>query len=233
MLSTGQIEFIKGGIAVNIRSDGRKNNEVREVKLLKSHLICTSGSCKYEGEITIYTGIKLELGDQSQIKINVSSMKRTNDEKQKAQYLQELLESLYKTDMSELKVGQKGWVLVVEVFLLCQIDIAYLEAICISINEAMTDLKIPTIKVTKNLLTEIEEYELLPNEPTKSFKCDKIYVVGKVGTELVKDMSFEEFYSVDQKLILVQGRNGNNKLRTFDSCGFDADDLMRVLVFIK
>lgn len=61
----------------------------------------------------------------------------------------------------------------------------------------MADLRIPAIKVTKNLLTEVEEYELLPNEPTKSFKGDKIYVIGKVGTELVKDMSFEEFYSVD------------------------------------
>ncbi len=75
-------------------------------------------------------------------------------------------------------------------------DIAYLEAICTSIKEAMNDLKIPAVKVTKNLLTEVEEFELLPNEPTKTFNCDKIYVVGKVGTELVKDMTFEEFYSV-------------------------------------
>lgn len=50
--------------------------------------------------------------------------------------------------------------------------------------------------MTKNLLTDVEEFELMPNEPVKSFNSDKIYVVGKVGTELVKDMSFEEFYSV-------------------------------------
>lgn len=60
----------------------------------------------------------------------------------------------------------------------------------------MNDLKIPAIKVTKNLLTDVEEFELMANEPVKSFNGDKIYVVGKVGTELVKDMSFEEFYSV-------------------------------------
>lgn len=123
--------------------------------------------------------------------------------------------------------------LVVEVFLLCSIDNAYLEAITRSIHEAMADLKIPAIKVTKNLLTEVEEYELLPNEPTKSLTSDKIYVIGKVGGEFVKDLTFEEFYSVEQKMILVLGRNGSNKLKTFESCGFEADDLLRVLQFIK
>lgn len=78
---------------------------MRDAKITRSHLICTSGSCKYEGETIIYTGIKLELGDRPQIKVNVSSMKRTNEEKQTIEYLQELLESLYLTDLSELKVG--------------------------------------------------------------------------------------------------------------------------------
>ena len=81
MLSLGQIEFIKGGIQVNIRNDGRKNNEQRNVKINKSHLICTSGSCKYEGEVMIYTGIKIELSNQPTIKVNISSMKKSNDDK--------------------------------------------------------------------------------------------------------------------------------------------------------
>lgn len=61
---------------MNIREDGRNNNEIREVKITRGHLICMSGSCKYEGDVTIYTGVKLELGDKSAIKINVSSMKK-------------------------------------------------------------------------------------------------------------------------------------------------------------
>lgn len=105
MLSLGQIEYIRGGILVNIRNDGRKNNEQRNVKINRSHLICTSGSCKYDGEIIIYTGIKIELSNQPKIKVNISSMKKSHDDKQKSAYLSELLESIYETDLSDLKVG--------------------------------------------------------------------------------------------------------------------------------
>lgn len=47
--------------------------------------------------------------------------------------------------MEDLRVGTKGWVITIEVFLLSAIDIAYTENICTSISEAMADLKIPFI----------------------------------------------------------------------------------------
>lgn len=229
MLSTGEITFIKGGILANIRLDGRRNHEIRNPTLTPHHLLYTSGSCKFEGECVLYTGIKLELAQRTTIKVNISSIKN-----KKCQHLEELLEELFVSDFTSLKVGKKAWALKVEVFLLTDINEAYMESIGQSISEALHDLRIPKIQVTKNCLTDEEEYELLQGEFERiQFKIPTIHVIGQIEREFVKDMSFKEFHSVDKKYIVSLG--GLSAIRTFDrfTDGYQGEDFLRVLQFVK
>lgn len=201
---------------------------MRSFKVYPNHLLYTSGSCKFEGESIIYSGIKLELGDKPEIKISISSMKRS----QRDSYLSELLEQLFVQDFSSLAVGKKAWVLRVEVFMLNAIDEAYLEAIAHSISHSLQDLKIPAVKVTKNYLTDEEDYEIMEEQMQGvQFKIPKVQVIGQVGVELVKDLTFEEFHQVERKYIVVSG----SQVRSFDKMveSYLPEDFLRVITFAK
>ena len=61
--SPGEIEFSRGGIKKNIRNDGRKNLDVREIWLKSKTLYQANGSCTLEipdSSIKIYVGIKVK-----------------------------------------------------------------------------------------------------------------------------------------------------------------------------
>lgn len=114
------------------------------------------------------------------------------------------------------------------------VDEAYTQSIAESISAALKDLKIPKLKVTKNFLTEEEEYEVIANEyESVSFVVPKIHVIGQVGNELVKDLTAEEFYAVEKKYII--SLSNKTLMRTFDKVeeAFSAEDFLRVLQFVN
>lgn len=72
--------FISEGFKQNIRGDGRKNNELREIIVKRGELRQANGSSfvsLFDRSVNIYTGIKIELGetknDEGKILLKIES----------------------------------------------------------------------------------------------------------------------------------------------------------------
>ncbi|KAL4507025.1 hypothetical protein ABPG72_001818 [Tetrahymena utriculariae] len=227
--SPGQIEFIRDGFKINIRGDGRKNDQSREYLIQTGQFKQANGSSFIslnDNSVNIYTGIKVEIGetdnDEGKIILKIESAQRTeqnrdqenhiNSDKNTLIYLESLLNKYLIQNICKKSLciveKKKCWILNIDVFILESVEIAYLNLISVGINAALEDLVLPKISITHNNLTNEDEITLVEGQfqsfsISKDFKMPKIMLIGQIDRILVGDLTVEEYYSVENKYIVV------------------------------
>jgi len=235
-VSTAEKTYIREGFKLKIRSDGRNNNDFREVWMESGTLSQANGSCTLydpDSSAKIHIGIKLEIGtplkdhpDEGVIQINVDSSQRGLVEGMEKKELSELHEDM-KYLLQEFMVkpidkkslclvkGRICWILNVDVFCLTVLKPVYLDKISLGIRSALVSLEIPEVVVNQNQITL--EYEIdIAEDKIKSIhdfldinKVPIIVIIGEVENCLAIDLTDQEYQCLDSKYVVSVDMKGD------------------------
>ena len=231
-LSEAEKEYIRDGVDVGVRGDGRSNCSFRAITIEDQIFPHVHGSSKVSvGNVTdLLCSLKVSVGvpgvdakSEGILDVGVDISQHTNlkiDEKQMMDYgnnfaeiLQSLLVDSGSLDLKDLCIieGKYCWVLHIDVLVL-QYDGSILDAASIGILSALNRAKIP---ITNKIVGESgfeEDFDVSGNledsVPIDSSKVPLCITVVKIGSYLVIDPTKDELLSASGQLVIAIDQNG-------------------------
>ena len=231
-LSDAEKDYIRNGVDMDIRGDGRTNYSFRAVSIEDQILPHVHGSAKVSvGNFTdILCSLKISVGEprvdtksQGILDVSVDISQHTNvkiDERQLMDYgnslaetLQSLLEGSESLNLEELCIieGKYCWVLHVDILVL-QYDGSILDTASMAILNALNRAKLP---MTKKIIGESgleEDFEISGDlQDSVSINISKVplcITVVKIGSCLVIDPTNAELLCASGQLVIAIDENG-------------------------
>jgi len=260
-VSNAEKTYIRDGFKLKVRSDGRANNDIREVWLENGTLSQANGSCTLydpDASATIHIGIKLEIGEpdkyrpeEGTIRVTVDSSQRgmvSGVEKKELDEIHEdmkyLIEEFMVKPIDKKKFchvpGKICWILNVDVFCLTLLKPIFIDKISLGIRYALTDLEIPDVSVAQNQITL--EYELdIIEDRIKTIddfidmsKVPIITTIGEVEDCLAVDLTEDEYQCLDSKYVVSVDLKGDiHGINKLGTGGVLFEDMPRVFKLAK
>ena len=254
-ISSAEKEYVRDGVQMNVRGDGRVNSSFRAVDIEDQVFPHVHGSSKVSiGDSTdVLCSVKISVGEpkvdaraQGILDIGIDVSQHTNvklDERQMmdygnnlAQILQSLLIDSGSLDLEDFCIieGKYCWILHIDVIVL-QYDGCILDAASIAILNALNRAKIP---ITRKIIGESgfeEDFEVSGSmEDTVNINTSKMplcITVVKIGSHLVMDPTNLELMCASGQLVIAIDERG-------ECCGvhkllggiFCLDDINKAMV---
>ena len=183
-LSPYEIKFIKEGIKTNVRTDGRKNNQFREITCEKEVIDQANGSVRLKlGRTEVVVGIKCELGEPSPLQPNsgryhvlVKQVGRMNENDIEIEkMLQVSLDNAGKEYMKEFSVvdGKLCWNIYVDAVVV-EDDGNLMDCISLAVRAALLNTLIPIVSVISGDSDDIQIEIDKDNVQFKHFKKEAL-----------------------------------------------------------
>ena len=183
-LSTYEISFIKEGIKTNIRTDGRKNNQFREISCEKEVIDQANGSVRLKlGRTEVVVGIKCELGEPSPLApqsgryhVLVKQNNRMNDNDIEIEkMLQVSLDNAGKEFLKEFCVvdGKLCWNIYVDAVIV-EDDGNLMDCISLAVRAALLNTLVPVVSVISGDAEDIQIEIDRDNVQFKHFKKEAL-----------------------------------------------------------
>ncbi|XP_057866562.1 uncharacterized protein LOC131074031 [Cryptomeria japonica] len=218
-LSLAEQRFIQGGIAQNLRSDGRGREDFRSFSIESGVIPQANGSARVRiGSTDVIATVKADLGkpspyrpDQGKVEISIecSSIAAPEFERRGGDELSmELSGALQRSllggksgagagiDLSNLKVveGKFCWDLYIEGLVLSS-DGNFLDALAIAIKAALSNTCIPKVEVVPGALPDQQEDVDISDDEFSHLDTSGVPVIvtlTKVGMAYIVDATLEE-----------------------------------------
>ena len=245
MISQSQKDFIRQGIQMGIRPDGRELTEIRDLSIETGVLEQSSGSSLIIwGNTRVIVGVGLAIGEtelenddegsekaEGKIRCSIECSSITSVNSDYGLFLESSLNS--SLDLKSLHIiPGVSWVLNVKVMV---IDNGgnLLDAICLGIRTALYTTQIPKVDIQQvdgnfdyDLLDEVEYLQMREAIPIST-------TIYQVGSTRIVDPTIEEELCSDARVSVLLDNNGNIVGMLKDQAVVDSSVLVELIKVAK
>uniref|UniRef100_A0A0E0J9F7 Ribosomal RNA-processing protein 42 n=1 Tax=Oryza nivara TaxID=4536 RepID=A0A0E0J9F7_ORYNI len=217
-LSEGEKHFIRGGIAQDLRTDGRRRLQFRAISVETGVIPQANGSARVRlGATEVIATVKAELGKPSILHPDKGKVSIFVDCSPTAAPMVEVLKNFLlssvlhcKDAYSVVKVGQVCWDLYID-GLVVSSDGNLLDALAAAIKVALSDTGIPKVNVSLSATTDQEPEVNVSDEEFLQFDTSSVPVIvtlTKVGKHYIVDATSEEESQMSSAVSVSVNRHG-------------------------
>ncbi|KAJ3432875.1 EXOSOME COMPLEX EXONUCLEASE RIBOSOMAL RNA PROCESSING PROTEIN [Anaeramoeba flamelloides] len=223
--------FIVSGLKENIRSDGREMFDYRDITLQTGNLPQTNGSSLFKlGNTHIITGVKVEIGEplkdhpnEGRLEISVECCPSASPEfegrgaedlnSELSGAMNKIINTNSALDLKSLCIleRKKCWIIYIDVLVLDS-DGNLFDSVSMGINAALSDVKIPKIRVVPGDKVGDLEIEVFGEEESRKLDTSKVPICitfAQIDGYNIVDPTIQEESCMSSRVTIAVNKNQN------------------------